>query len=73
MLTSEFLKSLTEEELGILFMIAYNIFNYEVSYNSLKVLKKDPLINILEQLKNFIKEENKDILSNFQKKISEYN
>lgn len=73
MLTSEFLKSLTEEELGILFMIAYNIFNYEVSYNSLKVLRKDPLINILEQLKNFIKEENKDILSNFQKKISEYN
>jgi len=73
MLTSELLKSLTEEELGILFMIAYNIFNYEVSYNSLKVIKKEPLVNILEQLKNLIKEENKNILENFQKKLLEYN
>lgn len=73
MLTSDFLKSLSEEELGILFMVAYNIFNYEVAYNSLKVLKKEPLINILEQLKSFIKEEHTEILSNFQKKLIDYN
>ena len=73
MLTSELLKTFTEEELGILFLIAENIFKFPVSYNSLKVIKKNVLINILEQLKPQILEENKIILENFQKKLIEYN
>ena len=73
MLTSEFLKTLTEDELGILFLIAYNTFNYEVSYNCLKVFRRDKLIYALEKLKGQILPGYLHILENFQKKISEDN
>lgn len=74
MITSFFLNGCTEEEKSILYIILWQTFKpcgYEPSFNCVKLLRKDVLIKILNNLKNQILPENLPILENLQKKVTE--
>jgi hypothetical protein len=73
-ITKEFLNVLSEEEQGILYLIlctSLRELNYTPSFECVKFLKKNSLIQILDVLKKQVLQENLSILENLQKKIIE--
>jgi hypothetical protein len=73
-ITTQFINSLTEEEQGILHLIlctSLKELNYVPSFECVKFLKRNSLIQILDVLKKQILQENLLILENLQKKIIE--
>lgn len=77
MLTNDFIKSLSEEEHSLLYLIVYNaivrLCNFEPGVEYVKMLKKDPVVRQLEKLKTKAKEECISIIDNLIVKIKEYN
>lgn len=74
MITSETLKNCTDEEIGVLLYIFENSLsgcNVESKEQFLKALRVDVTLYELEKLKNKLKEEKKDFISNLQKKLYE--
>ena len=74
MITSFFLNGCTEEEKSILYIILWQTFQpcgYEPSFDCVKLLRKDVLLKIFNNLKNQILPENLPILENLQKKVTE--
>lgn len=73
MITTDFLKSCTEEEQGILHLIllsSLNGCNYVPSFECVKFLRRNVLIKIFPSIKKQIKEEHLSILENLEKKIT---
>jgi hypothetical protein len=77
MFTSDFIKSLSEDEHSLLYLIVYNaivrLCNFEPDISYVKMLKKDPAIKQLEKLKKKANEESISTIDNLIVKIKEYN
>lgn len=76
MITSDLLKSCSEEEQSILYLvlsIAYEPCGYTPPFSCVKYLRPGILVKIFDSLKKQIKQENITIIDNLQKKILENN
>jgi len=72
-ITSEFKKNCTPEELGMLHMIlldAFSLCNYEPSFNCISLLRKDVATIKLEALKGKILPQHITIIETLQKKLT---
>ena len=68
------LRSLSEDELALIFLIGENTFSslgMEVNYNFLKFLRRDVVLFELEKIKRQIADAHKDMVTHLQKKIAE--
>lgn len=76
MIYNYFLKTLSEEEHSLLYMVVYNTIvrscGFEPDVNYVKFLKLDNTIQQLEKLKNKILPENMHVIESLIKKINEY-
>jgi hypothetical protein len=74
MIPKWFLDDCSEIEKSILYIIVWQTFQpcgYEPSFSCVKLLRKDPLIKILNNLKKQILEEHLSSLENLLKKVTE--
>jgi len=72
-ITTEFKKNCTAEELGLLYLILIDGFsycNYEPSFDCLSFLRINMAIKKLDELKNKIKPENLPVVDSLQKKLT---
>jgi len=63
------LKSLTEEELSILFLITQKFFSWEINYKILTTLRVDIVSKIIDVLKPQALEEKQEIFDKLKEKI----
>jgi len=77
MFLENFLKTLTDEEYGVLHLIVYNAIvrtcNFEPDIEMVKMLRKNITLQQIDKLKKKVKEESAHILDSLAKKIQEYN
>jgi len=74
MITNYFLNNCSEEEKSILYIILWQTFQpcgYEPSFACVKLLRKDILIKILNNLKKQILDDHLPTLENLLKKVTE--